>query len=114
MGKVISMRLSDAEETRVRSAAALTGLSTSAYLKRLLINGKNGDHNDNDEMILRRLDEIGVAVARLAHVAPAAAVHSASDAYDRAAVVHGLKDRGVPSSTIRQVEAVLDELGKRR
>ena len=114
MGKVISMRLSDAEEARVRSAAALTGLSTSAYLKRLLINGKNGDHNDNDEIILRRLDEIGVAVARLTSVASTPAVKSTSEPYGRAAVVHGLKDRGVPSSTIRQVEAVLDELEKRR
>ena len=108
MAKVISMRLTDAEEARVRGAAALTGLSTSAYLKWLLINGKSGtvDHN---EMVLRRLDELGLQLARLAGVErqPAGA---RSAAPDRTAIVRGLKERGVPSSTIRQVEAVLDHV----
>src|SRR5436853_7768775 len=101
MGKVISMRLSDAEEARVRGAAALVGLSTSAYLKWLLINGKNGDQNHN-ELVLRRLDEIGVAIGRLSAGSsrqPAPIKLSVSP--DRATIVRRLKDRGVPSSTIR-------------
>jgi hypothetical protein len=110
MGKVISMRLSDAEEARVRGAAALTGLSTSAYLKWLLVNGKSGTQ-DHSEMVLRRLDELGVAIAKLAgaqRVSPATPSVQKASSPDRAAFVRGLKDRGVPSSTIRQVEAVLD------
>ena len=111
MGKVISMRLSDAEEARVRGAAALTGLSTSAYLKWLLINGKSGtlDHN---EMVLRRLDELGVQIARLAGADRQSRAERGL-APDRSAIVRGLKDRGIPSSTIRQVEAVLDHVMQR-
>lgn len=109
MGKVISMRLSDAEEARVRGAAALTGLSTSAYLKWLLVNGKSGTQ-DHSEMVLRRLDELGVAIARLSGVERAAPAVRRAGLPDKATLVRGLKDRGVPSSTIRQVEAVLDHV----
>src|SRR5688500_16389378 len=102
------MRLSDAEEARVRGAAALTGLSTSAYLKWLLVNGKGTGQGDSD-LVLRRLDEIGRAISKLGSArVPAASPTNALD--DRAALVRGLKDRGVPSSTIRQVEAVLDDV----
>lgn len=111
MGKVISMRLSDAEEARVRGAAALSGLSVSAYLKWLLVHGKSGTP-DYSEMVLRRLDELGVAVAKLAGAQRAAPAAVKTSVLDRAAVVRGLKDRGVPSSTIRQVEAVLDAVTK--
>src|SRR5688572_21231555 len=110
MGKVISMRLSDAEEARLRGAAAVTGLSTSAYLKWLLINGKSGGQSDT-EMLLRRLDELGVAIAKLSPRARPMTATTASDIEpNRAAIIRGLKDRGIPSSTIRQVEAVLDHV----
>lgn len=110
MGKVISMRLSDAEEARVRGAAALTGLSTSAYLKWLLINGKSA--GAGDDIVLRRLEEIGSAISRLSADPRPAGAPSATRGPQRAAIVRGLKDRGVPSSTIRQVEAVLDDVAK--
>ena len=110
MAKVISMRLTDAEEARVRGAAALTGLSTSAYLKWLLVNGKSGTQ-DLNELVLRRLDELGAALNRLAaqdrRAAPAA---RSSGVLDKSVIARGLKERGVPSSTIRQVEAVLDNV----
>lgn len=110
MGKVISMRLSDAEEARLRGAAAVTGLSTSAYLKWLLVNGKSGVQNDT-EMLLRRLDEIGVAIARLSPTHRASVVAPIA-VPPKAAIVSGLKDRGIPTSTIRQVEAVLDQVAR--
>jgi hypothetical protein len=109
MGKVISLRLSDAEEARVQSAAALTGLSTSAYLKWLLVNGKSGTQ-DLDELVLRKLDELGVAIARLGAQDRTAPPARARAVLDKAVIARGLKDRGVPSSTIRQVEAVLDHV----
>ena len=109
MGKVISLRLSDAEEARVRGAAALTGLSTSAYLKWLLVNGKSGTQ-DLNEIVLRRLDELGVAIARLTAQDRAAPPARSGGVVDKALIARGLKERGVPSSTIRQVEAVLDHV----
>src|SRR5581483_593960 len=48
MGKVLSVRLSDAEEARIRGAAAVTGLSVSAYIKWLVTNGKTGTQSDTE------------------------------------------------------------------
>ena len=112
MGRVISVRLSDLEEMRIRGAAAITGLSISAYLKWLVIDGRTGTQN-HTEMILRSLDDIRVAIAKLGsgareeHIAPVVGLLA------RSAIVRRLKERGIPSSTIRQVEAVLDELEER-
>ena len=111
MGKVLSVRLSDAEDARIRGAAAITGMPVSAYVKWLITNGRTGTQSDA-EMILRRLDEIAAAVANVRSVQlPAAPRPSALPA--RSSIVVGLKERGVPSSTIRQVEAVLDELERK-
>jgi hypothetical protein len=111
MGRVISVRLSDIEEARIRGAAAITGLSISAYLKWLVIDGRTGTQN-HTEMVLRRLDHIAVAIAKIGagareeRIAPVGVPA-------RSAIVSRLKERGIPSSTIRQVEAVLDELEER-
>src|SRR4051812_45043772 len=112
MAKVISMRLSDSEEARVRTAAALSGLSTSAYLKRVLLN--LGEDHDQTAAVLRRLDEIGIAIAKLGGATRSAAAPVGLQNIDRAELLRGLKDRGIPTSTIRQVEAVVDELTKSR
>ena len=109
MGKVISLRLSEAEESRVRGAAALTGLSTSAYLKWLLVNGKSGTQ-DLNELVLRRLDELSVALAKLTAQDRTVPSARAGGVLDKSVIARGLKERGVPSSTIRQVEAVLDHV----
>jgi hypothetical protein len=109
VGRVISVRLSDLEEMRIRGAAAITGLSISAYLKWLVIDGRTGTQN-HTEMILRSLDDIRVAIANLGsgpreeRVAPVVGLPA------RSAIVSRLKERGIPSSTIRQMEAVLDDL----
>jgi len=109
VSRVISIRLTDAEQARIRGAAAITGLSLSAYLKWLVTNGKTGAQNDT-EMILRRLDGMATAIANIGaereheHVVPVVGVPA------RSAIVSRLKERGLPSSTIRQVEAALDEI----
>lgn len=108
MGKVISLRLSDGEEARIRGAAAVAGMSVSGYLKWLLTHGRTGAQGDA-EMILRRLDELGAAIANIGHGAPRERAALALAGHPRAAIVRRLKERGVPSSTIRQVEAAWDE-----
>ncbi len=109
MGKVISVRLSDAEEARIRGAAALSGMAISGYLKWLITNGRTGAQNEA-ELILRRLDEIAVAVANL-RIAPAPAQPPVVAGLPARNAKRGrLRGRGLPSSTIRQVEAVLDDL----
>lgn len=109
MGKVISVRLSEAEEARIRGAAAVSGMAISAYLKWLITQGRTGVQADS-EMVLRRLDAIATAVANL-RAAPAPElmpIHRPAE--KRNLLVTRLKERGIPSSTLRQVEAVLDEL----
>src|SRR4051812_23657 len=109
MGKVLSVRLSDAEDARIRGAAAITGMPVSAYLKWLMTNGRTGMQTDA-EMILRRLDDIAAAVANLGAAPLADRTPRIPASPARSSIVAGLKERGLPSSTIRQVEAVLDAL----
>lgn len=112
MDRVISVRVSDLEEARLRGGAAITGMSLSAYLRWLVTGGKTGTQN-NTEMILRKLALIAVAIAKLGSEAREERIAPVVGLPAREAIVSGLKARGIPSSTIRQVEAVLDEIEKR-
>lgn len=109
MGRIISVRLSDAEDARIRGAAAITGLTVSAYFKWLVTNGKTGAQNET-EMILRRLDDVATAIANISAATKEERVVPLVGLPARSAMVSRLRERGLPSSTIRQVEAVLDEL----
>ena len=109
MSKVISLRLSDADDARIKGAAAITGLSVSAYLKWLVSNGKTGTQNDT-EMLLRRFDDLAAAIANSGATTREDRVVTLAGLPARDALTRQLKERGVPSSTIRQVEAAIDEL----
>jgi len=109
VGRIISVRLSDADQARIRGAAAITGLSISAYLKWLVTNGKTGTQNDI-EMVLRRLDDVATAIANIGAASREERVAPVVGLPARSAIVSRLKERGLPSSTIRQVEAALDEV----
>ena len=109
MSKVVSVRLADVEDVRIRGAAAMTGLSVSAYLKWLVTNGKTGTQNDT-EMLLRRLDELFAAVATSGAPRAEDRIVPLVGLPARSAFVRRLKERGMASSTIRQVEATMDEL----
>lgn len=102
MSKVISVRLSEDEELRLRAAAAVAGVPMSGYIKWLMNQART---QGDTETILRRLDVLGAAIANMSSGAPS----------DRATPIAGLprdtfiarlRERGIPSSTIRQVEAV--------
>jgi hypothetical protein len=62
--------------------------------------------------VLERLDAISVAVARLSSTPEAWPAMPAQRhlVAQRNVIATRLKERGVPSSTIRQVNAVLDDL----
>ena len=107
--RTISLRLSDADDARIRGAAAVTGLSVSAYLKWLVSNGKSGTQNDS-EMMLRRFDDVLTAIANISTAPREGRVVTLVGLPARSALVNQLRERGLPSSTIRQVEAVLDDL----
>ena len=110
MSRVISLRLDDADDVRLSGAAVLNGKTVSAYIKGLI--GSDRVASDTGiAMILNRLDELATSVADVRGVVGEKKTQDAIDLPPRTVIATRLKERGLPSSTIRQVEAVLDELG---
>lgn len=108
MSRVISVRPSEAEELRLRGAAAVAGMHLSGYLKWLLSQGRT---QSDTEQILRRLDSL-VAIASMSGSAPRdRTLNVGLPARD--AFIARLRERGIPSSMIRQIEAVWDEAERR-
>lgn len=105
MRKVISVRLSDEEELRLRGAAAVAGMPLSGYLNWLVSQGRT---QSDTELILRRLDSLGAAIADMSGSAPRDRMLNVGMPA-RDAFIARLRERGIPSSTIRQIEAVWDE-----
>jgi len=97
----------------VQGAAAIAGVPLATYLKWLLRGGMAVDGMGRQmTAVLERLDAIGVAIANLpgpSDARPATPVQGRLVAH-REVFVTRLKERGVPSTTIRQVNAVIDEL----
>lgn len=112
MSRVVSVRLNETDDARLSGAAALHGLSLSAYIKHLLGTGRSGSELDSGK-VLHRLDELAGSVAE---VRAAIGSHQPVpiDLPPRTVIAKRLKERGLPTSTIRQVEAVLDELGAKK
>lgn len=106
MSRVISVRLSEAEELRLRGAAAVAGMPLSAYLKWLVSQGRT---QSDTELILRRLDVLGAAIANVSGSAPRDRAMPSVGLPARDAFIARLRARGIPSITLRQIEAVWDE-----
>jgi hypothetical protein len=113
MGKVLSLRLNDADEVRLSGAAAVNGVSLSAYIKWLIGSGRSGIESGMG-MVLHRLDDLVVSMEDIRAVIGDHKPAPVLDLPPKAVIAGRLKERGVPSSTIRQVEAVLDELGGKK
>ncbi|HEX2828760.1 MAG TPA: hypothetical protein VHP37_20570 [Burkholderiales bacterium] len=121
MRKNVTIGLSPAEFIRVQGAAAVAGMPIATYLKWLLRGG--APHDDTAKgigSVLQRLDQIAVLIARLPRcyhasarpletVTPPAAIETPP--VSREAIERSLRERGMPSSTIRQLFVVLDEHG---
>ena len=96
----------------MQGAAAIVGMPVATYLKWLLRNASERNASRYTSAILARLDAIEVALARLREapreslVTPAHAPHLRP----RDLLEAKLRERGVPSSTIRQINSVLDDL----
>lgn len=113
MSRVISLRLNEADDARLSGAAALHGLSVSTYVKRLIGGGRSAQEPDSGK-VLQRLDDLAESVAEVRIAIGGNRPLPALDLPPRAAITARLKERGLPSSTIRQVEAVLDELAGKK
>jgi hypothetical protein len=113
MRKNVTIGFSPQEFMRFQGAAAVAQMPLATYLK-WLIKGESSGSNESRSFgpVLQRLDEIAAAVAKLPrriepHKQPAA-THGGIPSQEL--ITTKLRERGVPSSTIRQVVAVLDEL----
>jgi hypothetical protein len=101
---------------RIQGAAALARAPISTYLKWLLQGSPMDGVSKHMGAILANLDEIRVAIARLAESPPGQprAPIQGPPMTQRELFRKLMKDRGIPSSTIRQVDITLDELEKSR
>ena len=113
MRKKVTIGFSADEFLRVQGASAVAGVPVATYLKWLLQGGSPGDTlRRHMTTILERLDALSTRVAKLSvppDVRPGPQAHTSVMPL-REAITSKLRQRGVPSSTIRQVTAVLDEL----
>lgn len=114
MRKNVTIGFAPDEFLRIQGAAAVAGVPVTRYVKWLLSGGAPPDAvTRHMKAIFERLDAISAGVAKLPADArtgrPLPPVIAARDA-----IAAKLKERGVPSSTIRQVNAVLDELETRQ
>jgi len=111
MRRNVTIGFSPQKFLRLHGAAAVAQLPVSSYVKWLLRGSPDGV-NGNMSVILSRLDEIFVAIARLSSAPGAPAVMSlrAHATAPRELIEEKLRARGFPSSTIRQVSAVLEDL----
>ena len=113
MGRVISLRLNDTDDARLSRSAAVNGVSLSAYIKWLIGSGRSGIESGMG-MVLHRLDDLAASMADVRAAIGDNKPVPALDLPSRSVIATRLKERGLPSSTIRQVEAVLDELGGKK
>jgi hypothetical protein len=113
MRKNVTIGFSPDEFLRVQGASAAAGVPVATYLKWLLQGGSPGDTlGRHMTAILERLDALSTGVAKLSlppNVRPGLHAHTPGVPL-REAITAKLHQRGFPSSTIRQVTAVLDEL----
>jgi hypothetical protein len=114
--KNVTIGFSPDEYLRLQGAAATARMPVSTYVKWLLQGSPVDGTSRNMSAILAHLDEISAAVARLSESRPAqprAPVEGPPIA-QRELFRKLMKDRGIPSSTIRQVDITLDEMEKSR
>jgi len=109
----VTIGFSPDEFLRVQGASAVAGVPVATYLKWLLQGGSPGDTPGRHmTTILERLDALSTGLAKLSvppNVRPGPQAHT-SVMPPREAITAKLRQRGVPSSTIRQVIVVLDDL----
>jgi hypothetical protein len=111
MRKNVTIGFSPAEYMRLQGAAAAAQMPVTSYVKWLLKGSPVDGVSRNTTLILDRLDEINVTISRLS-VGPGAqpVAVRVPRAAAREVIETRLRARGLPSSTINQVNVVLDDL----
>ena len=108
----VTIGFSEDEFIRIQGAAALARTPISTYLKWLLQGSPVDGVSKYMSVILASLEEIKVAIASLPASPPAQprVPFQGPPITQRELFRKLMKDRGIPSSTIRQVDITLDEM----
>lgn len=110
MRKNVTIAFLPEEYLRLQGRAAIAQMPLSTYVKWLLDDAA-GAQSKQLELILERVDQLGAALARRA-TAPAVEQPPRTTALPAGDLITGkLSERGIPTSTIRQVMTVLQDLG---
>lgn len=112
MRRNVTLGFSEEEYLRVQGAAAVARMPVATYLKWLLQSGNGGNANRDMSLVLARLDELCVAIARRPAL-PDLPANKTPAVLPRELLTARLHERGIPSTTIRQLTAVLDEVEAR-
>src|SRR6266480_5049916 len=112
----VTIGFSEVEFMRIQGAAALARTPVSTYLKWLLQGSPVDGVSKHMGAILANLDEIRVAIAKFSESRPAQprVPVQGPPITQRELFRKLMKDRGIPSSTIRQVDITLDEMENSR
>src|SRR5438309_1791209 len=110
MRKNVTIGFSDDEILRLQGAAAMARMPLATYLRWLI----RGDAQDRWgkalSAILERLDEVVTAIANLPRESHPAARPQLPLGESRELFATKMRQRGIPSSTIRQVMITLEQL----
>lgn len=114
--KNVTIGFSPDEYLRLQGAAAIARMPVSTYVKWLLRGSPVDGASRHMSAILASLDEIRVALAKLSESPPAQprTPVKGSPITHREQFRQLMRDRGIPSSTIRQVDITLDEMENSR
>ena len=117
MRKNITIGFTPAEYMRLQGAAALSNVPLATYVKMLIQQREDDPGASPNKLVLHRLDQLLAGVRQLAaqESGPAKLPEPVVPTTSLSEVMSDkLRERGVPSSTIRQVVAVIDQVQQRR
>jgi hypothetical protein len=113
MRKNVTIGFSEDEILRLHGAAAMARMPLATYLRWLIQGGAEDRSGRTLSAILERLDEVVTAIANLSSPTESqqpAARPQLPLSESRELFATKMKERGIPSSTIRQVMITLEQL----
>ena len=110
MRKNVTIAFMPEEYLRLQGRAAIAQMPVSTYIKWLL-DAAAGGQSKQLELILERVDQLATALARRGNAPAVDQPQRVSGLPATDVITVKLRERGIPTSTIRQLMTVLQDLG---
>jgi hypothetical protein len=110
MRKNVTIAFLPEEYLRLQGRAAIAQMPVSTYIKWLLDDAASAQHKQL-QLILERVDQLATSLARRGHAPAVEQPQRASGLPPADLITDKLRQRGIPTSTIRQLMTVLQDLG---